>query len=144
MGHLNTTCIVDDCDTLAWSGFKGMCPKHHGRWMRTGDPNGLVGRFGPVPSTPYERIMRRAVRVGECLRYSNQRAYPNVSDGRRGTISGHRAVWEYHHGPIPEGLFVCHQCDNPWCVEIAHLWLGTQADNMADMARKGRGRKAQA
>jgi hypothetical protein len=50
----------------------------------------------------------------------------------------HRIAWEEHYGPIPDGMFVCHHCDNPPCHEIAHLFLGTPADNTADMRAKGR------
>ena len=58
----------------------------------------------------------------------------------------HRIAWELLVGPIPPGLFVLHHCDNPPCVRvdpdpaISHLFLGTIADNNADMAAKGRAR----
>ncbi len=53
-------------------------------------------------------------------------------------IYAHRASWEINGHKIPDGMCVLHHCDNPPCVNPAHLFIGTQADNMRDKQAKGR------
>lgn len=55
-----------------------------------------------------------------------------------GLLYAHRIAWILAEGDIPDGLFVCHRCDNPSCVNAQHLFLGTPKDNTDDRIRKGR------
>lgn len=54
-----------------------------------------------------------------------------------GHTRAHRAMWTLLRGPIPEGKVLCHSCDTKLCVNPAHMFVGTQADNMIDAAQKG-------
>lgn len=72
--------------------------------------------------------------------------YGRIGTGghRGGHVGSHRIAWEIANGPIPDGLWVLHKCDNPPCVNPDHLFLGTLADNQADMRAKGRHIKGEA
>lgn len=73
----------------------------------------------------------------ECWPWMNAKTpngYGTVYFGGR-MVGAHRVSWELTHGPIPDGLFVLHHCDNPPCCNPAHLFTGTHTDNVRDMRR---------
>lgn len=75
--------------------------------------------------------------TGTCFEDGYGRFHPS---GRR-TVRTHRFAWEITYGPIPDDLFVCHDCpdgDNTRCCNFGHLWLGTTQENTADRQAKGR------
>jgi hypothetical protein len=74
-------------------------------------------------------------------RYRSGYGKVGMGKGHRGKVMpAHRAMWEAVNGPIPDGLWVLHRCDNRACCRPEHLWLGTSDDNVADMVAKRRHR----
>ena len=90
-----------------------------------------------------DRFWSRVDKSGDCWVWTaatTNGGYGVIRDtGRNGKIiRAHRLSWELHNGPIPAGIEVCHRCDNPPCVNPAHLFLGTHQDNVTDTVNKGR------
>jgi len=94
-----------------------------------------IDQNGPVP--------RHAPELGPCWLWTGGKTRAGYGHLREGGCTGkhvyaHRVSWELRHGTIPPGLHVLHRCDTPRCVNPAHLFVGTHADNMADRDAKGR------
>jgi hypothetical protein len=77
---------------------------------------------------------------GPCIEFEGGHdswGYGVVSQGTT-LVGAHRVEWAKRKGEIPDGLHVLHKCDNPGCINIDHLFLGTHQDNMKDRDAKGR------
>lgn len=104
------------------------------------------------PVIPIEqRLWRKTSVLGEddCWPWNGFRlpsGHGQISRGRagQGHKGSHVVAWEAINGPVPEGLCVCHHCDNPPCCNPKHLFLGTNLDNIKDMIAKGRNPKGEA
>lgn len=131
-------CSFPDCGRLVHC--RGWCSSHHGQW--------LAGRaLTPVQPklTLAERFWKYVAKSDGCWEWIGHRqgaGYGRIGLGDKVKLGAHRVSWELHNGPIPDGLWVLHRCDNPPCVRPDHLFLGTNADNVADMIAKGRVRHA--
>lgn len=88
-----------------------------------------------------DRFWARVDTTGECWRWLGNKGSTGygVVKVRNGRELAHRVAWELDNAlQIPDGMFVCHRCDNPICVRPSHLFLGTPRDNTRDMLQKGR------
>jgi hypothetical protein len=95
-----------------------------------------INKDGPTPAHAPD-LGPCWVFLGAKVRYGYG-AFVVQRDGVREHSTAHRVSWVLAHGDIPDGMWVLHRCDNPPCVNPAHLFLGTRDDNMRDAMSKGR------
>lgn len=129
-----STCSVDGCAKPSKS--RAMCKAHYSRWLRHGDPDVLMCRSQGALRAELEAAAADRSE-GPCVvldGFATRATY--MLDGR--SMRASRAVWILANGD-PGPLFVLHTCGNGMgnCIRLAHLYLGTPADNSADMVRDG-------
>jgi hypothetical protein len=87
-----------------------------------------------------ERFMNKVEITKDCWIWkaaNTPRGY-GIFTVKKKNIYAHRYSWSFVNGEIPEGMVICHRCDNPSCVNPDHLFIGTQKENLDDMKNKGR------
>ena len=138
--RMRSVCSVDGCASFVKA--HGLCDKHWQRVKNTGTTDG-----GPREPAPLEeRFWRQVARRGknECWEWLGAKrpnGYGRIGEGGRGgrQLATHRYSCELHHGPpTPKANLCLHSCDNPGCVNPAHLRWGSGSENIAEAYAKGR------
>jgi len=85
-------------------------------------------------------IINNPITNNECVKFPGKVAHQNYGRMTKNGqwFTAHILVWEMTNGPVPEGMEVCHSCDNSWCIQISHLYVATHQQNVRDMVSRGR------
>jgi hypothetical protein len=153
----DATCVIKDCEDPVQNRRHGWCNKHYKRWRRHNDPLVALRARRPRGMPPEEWFWTKVDKAGPVPEHRPELGPCWVRAGARhsnGYIKldfdgkydyAHRLAWVLAHGPVPDGLHVLHHCDTPPCVKAVadeygpeHLFVGTAAENSADMIAKGR------
>jgi len=138
-------CNFDGCDRD--SKCKGYCDMHYRRLLKRGSVDNYGDRKVEI-GDDIERFHKKYI-IDEngcwIWQTSTRGRDPKRQYGRHWandkSINAHRFSYIIYHGQIPNGIYVCHKCDIPLCVNPEHLFLGTHKDNMKDMTKKNRAYK---
>lgn len=141
-GSDSKVCAVTGCNRPVRC--RGVCKTHYRKLLKYGDPT--VSRMPTYGLSVAERLAYYIDKSGgpeACWpwtgRNRHQFGYGVIWDKRLGRAEeAHRVAWRLANGPIPDGHFVLHNCDNPPCCNPAHLYTGTQKQNIADIYSRGR------
>ena len=138
-----TICKIAECRNPAR--HLGWCRAHYRRFNRYGDP--LAGGSHHYKDPDQAFLARQKLNeLTGCIEWngsSDQKGYGHLRISGK-LVKAHRYAWARQNGEIPKGLIIRHKCDNPKCVNIDHLEIGTHIDNVSDMDQRGRRVNAQA
>ena len=127
-------CEIDGCAQK--HKCKGLCAKHYQRMLKRGT---FDLQIFPDFATRFWTKVNKTETCWLWIAGKDTGGYGTIIYKGK-TQKAHRVAWQIYFGAIPDGMCVLHQCDVRNCIKPEHLFLGTQADNIEDMCRKGRNR----
>lgn len=136
-------CAFNECERDSKS--KGYCDMHYRRLLKRGNVNDYGSKKIDIGDAAERFNKKYQIKENGCWIWTGGTRlngkgvpYPRHWTDDQKSIGAHRFAYELAHGAIPKGMYVCHKCDTPLCVNSDHLFVGTHHDNMRDMVQKNR------